>query len=129
MWIRDTVKLDKQLPEPYRVVTPRGRPPGQENDAQSLSVAGSAQEAVIAALEERLRRMEQGGQHGANSSDGLMAGAIVKQTEMMEKMLTQKQPESRRGVIRIDPTEQWPILHSEDLDVDDFTKSLIVSAD
>ena len=100
------LNLDKKLTEPDRVVTPHGRQAAQENDAQSPSVAGSAQEAAIAAFEERLNRMEQSGQQSANASDGLMAGAIVKQTEMMEKMLTQKPPESRRGVIRIDPKVQ-----------------------
>ncbi len=82
------LNLDKKLADTDRVVTPRIRKLDAQEDMPPPSVAGSAQDAVIAALQDRLERMEQQGQQKADTNDGLMAGAIVKQTELMEKILT-----------------------------------------
>ncbi len=112
------LNLDKKLEGNERVVTPRGR---KQPEAPSLSpsIAGSAQEAVQAAILERLDRMEQNVHSSANTNEGLMASALVKQTEMMEKVFN-KPTESRRGVIRIEPKVHWPILTNDDLEVGEF---------
>ncbi len=34
--------------------------------------------------------------------------------------MSQKPPDARRGMIRIDPKMQWPILNSDDMDVEEF---------
>ena len=54
-----------------------------------------------------------------NTSEGLMASALNKQTEMMDKVFN-KPVETRRGVIRIEPKVHWPILNNDDLEVEDF---------
>ena len=64
--------------------------------------------------------MEAQDQHQGGTSAELMARAIDKQTELMEKIMTQKPPATRRGMIRIDPKMQWPILHDTDMEVEDF---------
>ena len=48
-----------------------------------------------------------------------MASALIKQTEMMEKVFN-KPTETRRGVIRIEPKAHWPILNNDDLEVEEF---------
>ena len=52
------LNLDKKLTEAERVVTPRKRTLEQVEE-ESCSIAGSAQEAVIASLQERSARMEE----------------------------------------------------------------------
>ena len=102
------------MAENERLVTPRSRALAHASEG-SPSVAGSAQDAVIASLQERLSRMEEQGQYHGGSGAEVMARAITKQTEFMEKMMTQKPQETRRGMIRIDPKMQWPTLHDTDM--------------
>ena len=99
-----------------RVLTPRNLKLDQASN--SPSIAGSAQEAVQAAILERLVRMERSAGNNANTSEGLMASALIKQTEMMEKVFN-KPTETRRGVIRIEPKVHWPILNDDDLEVEE----------
>ena len=98
-----------------RVITPRKQK--LEQASSSPSIAGSAQEQAQAAILERLDQMEQAARK--NTSEGLMASALNKQTEMMDKVFN-KPVETRRGVIRIEPKVHWPILNNDDLEVEDF---------
>ena len=102
-----------------RVLTPRNLKLDQASSPPSI--AGSAQEAVQAAILERLDRMERSA--GNNMSEGLMASALTKQAEMMDKVFN-KPTESRRGVIRIEPKVHWPILNNDDLEVEEFYEEL-----
>ncbi len=111
------LNLDKKLEGQERVLTPRTRK--QDQASNSPSIAGPAQEAVQAAILERLDRMERNVNSNASTNEGLMASALVKQTEMMEKLFN-KRTESRRGVIRIEPKVHWPILNNDDLEVGEF---------
>ena len=110
------LNLGVRLAEAGSVVTPRKRTLAQAEEG-SPSIAGSAQEAVIASLQEQLARLERQQSLGVAE---IMAGAIARQSELMEKVMTQKPPELRRGMIRIDPKAQWPILHDTDPDVEEF---------
>ena len=59
----------------------------RDQASNSPSIAGSAQEVVQAAILERLDRMERLAGNNANTSEGLMASALIKQTEKMETSL------------------------------------------
>ena len=98
------------------MVTPRKRTLAQAEEG-SPSIAGSAQEAVIASLQEQVARLTQQQNFGVAE---IVAGAIARQSELMEKYMTQKPPEMRRGMIRIDPKAHWPTLHDTDPDVEEF---------
>jgi hypothetical protein len=98
-----------------RLITPRKQK--LEQASNSPSIAGSAQEQAQVAILERLDQVEHAARQ--NSIEGLMALALNKQTEMMDKVFN-KPVESRRGVIRIEPKVHWPILNNDDLEVEDF---------
>ena len=106
------LNLYKKLEGNERVVTPRGR---KQPEAPSLSpsIAGSAQEAVQAAILERLDRMQQNVHSSANTNEGLMASACAKQPEMMEKVVNTP-TDSRRSLIRSDTTGHWTSLTNSD---------------
>ncbi len=85
------------MAEAERVVTPRKRTLAQAEEG-SPSIAGSAQEAVIASLRERLARMEETrNYHGGTD---VMGGAIAKQTELMGEIMTQKDSKTTRDAQR-----------------------------
>jgi hypothetical protein len=65
-------------------------------------------------------------QHG--SIEEAMVSALNRQADFMDKILN-KPAEGRRGVIRIEPKVQWPVLTNDDLEVEDFTRSLKTFAD
>ncbi len=82
------LNLEMRLAGAGSVVTPRKRTLAQAEEG-SPSIAGSAQEAVIASLQEQLARLEKQQSFGVAE---IMAGAIARQSELMEKVMTQKPP-------------------------------------
>ena len=86
------LNLGVRLAGAVGVVTPRKRTLAQAEEG-SHSIAGSAQEAVIASLQEQVALLTQQQNYGVAE---IMAGAIARQSELMEKCMTQKPPEVRR---------------------------------
>jgi hypothetical protein len=56
-------------------------------------------------------------QHG--SIEEAVVSALNRQADFMDKILN-KPAEGRRGVIRIEPKVQWPVLNNDDLEVEEF---------
>ena len=104
------------------VITPRRR---LELGSQSPSIAGSAQaQAQVGTV--RLESSEQAAQH--YSLESAVVTALNRQTELMDKVFN-KPVEGRRGVIRIEPKVQWPVLNSDDLEVEEFYEEFETFAD
>ena len=108
--------------ENERVITPRRR---LELGSKSPSIASSAQaQAQLGTV--RLEPSEQAAQH--YSLEEAVVSALNTQTELMNKVFN-KPAEGRRGVIRIEPKVQWPVLNNDDLEVEEFTRSSRTFAD